>query len=522
MPNLDGAEAIAQAQPALARPALNVSHISKRFGGVVALREASFSVQQGRVLTLIGENGAGKSTLINIISGAFPPDTGSVEFDGGPLSLGNTRQALRRGIVTVHQELTLFSHQTVWENIFAGHELVSRLSRQLDRQKMIKESSKLFDMLNAHIDPMVLVEQLSLADQQMVEIAKALSWSPRLLILDEATSALDDQQVQSLFRVVRNLKTQGATIIFVSHRMQEVFTISDQAIVLKDGELVATFETLEGVTEAQLIEKMVGRSLSAIFPPKAATLDGPTVLQVQDLHGALLNGVSLDVHAGEIVGLGGLQGHGQAELLQILFGAGPYRSGKAFVRERQLTLNKPIGAIEAGVAYVPPDRKTEGLFLEHPVEFNLTITLLHRMLSSALGMIRQKKEESVIQGLRQRLRIAQRQWQQPVESLSGGNQQKVVLGKWLDMAFDLLLLDEPTRGIDVGTKGEIYRLLRNLAQQGKAVFIASTDSLELLGLCDRVYVLYEGKIQRELHGESLTEYELTHATMGISEPGGSI
>lgn len=501
------------------RTILTVNQVSKHFGGVKALRDVSLSLPAGQVVALVGENGAGKSTLINILSGLYAPDTGSVELDGSPLAPGRTHQALRKGIVAVHQELSLFPHLTVWENIFAGHEQVGRFSQRLRPRAMIEESRRLLSHLRVQIDPIARVQTLTLAEQQIVELAKALSWKPRILILDEATSALDAHQVASVFDLTRELKEQDVAIILVSHRMPEVLTHADQAIVLRDGAVVATFESLIGVNEAALVEKMVGRSLSAIFPPRPDQSDRAWGLQVEGLTGSILDGISLGVRQGEIVGLGGLQGHGQAELLRILFGAEHAQAGIVQVNGKPLTAHNPAQAIDAGIVYVPPDRKTEGLLLWHPVEMNLTLGLIRRRLSNTLGMLRLRREKKVIEDLRQRLRIRQRQWQQPVESLSGGNQQKVVLGKWLDTSFALLLLDEPTRGIDVATKGEIYRLLRGLAEQGKAILLASTDSLELLGLCDRVYVFYEGTVQDELRGESLNEYALTLATMGTAMEG---
>ncbi|PZS02143.1 MAG: hypothetical protein DLM70_10735 [Chloroflexi bacterium] len=330
--------------------------------------------------------------MINIVSGVFPADSGTVELRGEQLTLGNPHDALRRGIAVVHQELTLFGHLTIWENIFAGHEVRGPAGR-LRRQRMIRQSEELFKRLGIDLDPGARVQHLSLADQQMVEIAKGLSWDPTILILDEATSALDTTRVERVFETVGRLNEHGASLIFVSHRLREVFAIANQAVVLKDGQVV---------------------------------------------------------------------------------------------------------------------------FLPHPVEFNLTIVLLRHFLAGLLGALRFRQEERAVADMRRRLRIRQTQWHQPVESLSGGNQQKVVLGKWMETGFELLLMDEPTRGIDVETKAEVYRLLRDLSEGGKAILVASTDTTELLGLCDRIYVLYEGRIQRELYGQDLTEYNLTHATMGAA------
>lgn len=496
-------------------PLLQIDGVTKSFGDVRALEDVSLTLRSDSVLALVGGNGAGKSTLLNVVSGVVAPDHGQVRFDGSPLRPGRAHDALARGIATVHQELTLFPNLTVWENVFAGHEDAGRVGRRLRPRLMIERTRRLLARLGVDIPPGAKVEALSLAQQQLVEIAKALSWNPRVLILDEATSALGQHQVQRLFGLVRELAAQGTGIIFVSHRMPEVFAICGEAVVLKDGRLAASFTSLHGVSENDLVEAMVGRSLSAVFPDKNGKPSGATVLVAEKLAGGQVQDVSLTVRAGEIIGLGGLQGHGQQDVLRLLFGISPARGGTVTLGGRRVVLTNPRTAMAAGVAYVPPDRKTEGLLLPHAVEMNLTLPLLQRMLATRFGRLRFAAERQTVAGLRGQLRIRQRQWRQPIESLSGGNQQKVVLGKWLAHDYHLLLLDEPTRGVDVETKREVYWLLRSLADKGKAVLVASTDSMELLGLCDRVYVIYEGRVQRELAGEALTEYELTQATLGV-------
>lgn len=499
-------------------PLLQVDGVAKSFGGVRALDDVSLMLHSGSVLALVGENGAGKSTLLNVVSGVVAPDHGQVRFDGSLLRSGRAHDALARGIATVHQELTLFPNLTVWENVFAGHEDAGRVGRRLRPRLMIERTGRLLARLGVGVPPGAKVAALSLAQQQLVEVAKALSWNPRVLILDEATSALGQHQVQRLFGLVRELAARGTGTIFVSHRMPEVFAICDEALVLKDGRLAASFTDLHGVSENDLVEAMVGRSLSAVFPGKTGKTrkpSGAAVLVAEKLSGGQVQDVSLTVRAGEIVGLGGLQGHGQQDVLRLLFGISPVRGGTLTLGGRDVVLTNPRAAMAAGVAYVPPDRKTEGLLLPHAVEMNLTLPLLRRTVATRFGRLRFAAERQTVAELREQLRIRQRQWRQPVESLSGGNQQKVVLGKWLAYDYYLLLLDEPTRGVDVETKSEVYRLLRSLTDKGKAILVASTDSMELLGLCDRVYVIYEGRVQRELAGDALTEYELTMATLGV-------
>jgi ABC-type sugar transport system ATPase subunit len=503
-----------------ASPLLRVRAASRSYGGERALDDVSLALGAGAVLALVGENGAGKSTLLNCVCGVVSPDRGTVELDGEPIRPGRAHDALVRGIATVHQELTLFPHLQVWENVFAGHERAGGVSRRLRRAEMVSRTRELLERLGADVAPEARVDRLALAEQAQVEIAKALSWEPRLLILDEATSALDQHQVERLFALVRELAGAGAGVVFVSHRLREVLELCDSALVLKDGRCARELETLAGVTEAELVEAMVGRPLEAIFPPKPAPARERAALAVEHLAGGAVRDVSLLARPGEIVGLGGLQGHGQQDVLRMIFGAAPRRSGTVAVRGVPLRAASPRRAMAAGLAYVPPDRKTEGLLLGHSVESNLTITLLDRIARGPLGLLDTAAEREVLDGLRGGLRIVQRRWRQAIESLSGGNQQKVVLGKWLGRDVDVLLLDEPTRGVDVGTKSEVYRLLRELADAGKAIVVASTDSLELLGLCDRIVVLYEGRVQRELAGGAVNEYELTEATLGVAAHGG--
>lgn len=500
-----------------AQPVLEAASISKRFGGVRALNQVSLAIPSGRVLGLVGENGAGKSTLLNVISGVVAPDEGSVMMAGQPLPVGRAHQALSRGVATVHQELTLFGNLTVADNVGIGHEPTGR-TRRVDRRRLAERARDLLSQVGSSLDPRTLVGDLSLADQQIVEIAKALSWDPRVLILDEATSALGEHAVEALFGCVRRLAADGCGVVFVSHRMEEIFEIADTAVVLKDGAAVATFEDLGSIDEHALIAAMVGRALQDVFPSKSSNArTGPPMIHVRGLSGGAARDVSLAVHSGEIVGLGGLQGHGQQDVLRPLFGARSSDSGDITVGGTPYRPSTPRSALAVGIGYVPPDRKTEGLLLRHPVETDLTLAALGDVLRGAAGTVATRRERDLVADLRDRLQIRQRQWRQPTESLSGGNQQKVVLGKWLARNCRVLLLDEPTRGVDVGTKAEVYRLIRALADEGRAVLIASTDSLELLGLCDRLYVLYEGRVHRELEGAELTEHALTAATMGMGE-----
>ena len=497
---------------------LHLSGISKRFGGIQALRDTSLDIERGKIIALVGENGAGKSTLINIVSGLYPPDTGTVDFNGERVSWQSPAQALRHGIAVVHQELTLFPNLTVSENVFVGNGRVVLGGGRLDRAHMRHECQRLLAQLGLKAQPEQYASELSLAEQQLVEVAKALAWKPRLLILDEATSALDAHQVDTLFQTVRFLKGQGTTVLFVSHRMAEITRLCDQALVLKDGMIMAQVddEEMRTISEQKLVEAMVGKSVSAFYPDKSHLPASAPLIQVEGLSNQVLRGVDLTVRPGEIIGLGGLRGHGQEEFLRTLFGmpAGQ-TTGRILLNGRPYTPQSPRKAVAQGLAYVPPDRKTEGVAQRLGVEINLASVILRKSLQKKGGALNLKKTRELISQMRSEMNIGQLQWRQTVSSLSGGNQQKVVLGKWLKSGFQVLLMDEPTRGIDVVTKHEIYDFLRRLTETGVAVVAVSTDALELLGISDRIYVFYEGAVQATLEGGSLNEAALTQAIMGV-------
>lgn len=492
---------------------LSAKQISKSFGGLSVLKDISLEVQKGHVLSLVGENGAGKSTLINIMSGLLQPDGGELFYENQEITWSTPKQALQRGVAVVHQELTLFQNLPIYENIFAGNSDVIKRGR-LDRAKMRKTSVELLEKLGLQLNPDLLVQELTMAQQQIVEIAKAIAWKPKLLILDEATSALDTVQVQKLFTYCRELLAEGAAIIFVSHRMTEMFGFADQALVIKDGCPVGYYDTLENVTENDMINCMVGYAVDTIFPPKNENESRPPILEIKNLTTKSTENVSIKVRPGEIIGLGGLRGHGQEALLKTIFGLEPAKSGEILLDGVSYTVKNVQHAIASGIAYVPPDRKTDGLVLTLPIEENLTISVLHK-LSGLFGRILEKKETEFQNEIRDRLRIDQRRFRQLSGHLSGGNQQKVVIGKWLKSDFKILLMDEPTRGVDVATKHEIYVFLRELVAQGVSVLLVSTEIMELMGISDRIYVFYEGKVHAELSGPDINEEKVTYAIMGL-------
>src|SRR5215212_5800491 len=442
---------------------LATAGLTKAFAGNVVLRDIDFKVRAAEIHGLVGENGAGKSTLINLVTGVLQPDSGTIAFDGAVVDHLTPRAAEERGIATVHQELSLCPHLTVAENVYLGR-LPTRYGR-IDYAKITTGSAEAFASLGVVINPKAVAGELSLADQQLVEIAKAMVTRPRLLILDEATSALDSGQVELLFASLRRLRDEGTAIIFVSHRLEEIFAISDRITVLKNGEYVATIPAA-GSTTNDLVQLMVGRQMEEVFPPKppvSEVLDAPVVLAVRNLSsGKRFHDVSFDLHKGEILGLGGLQGQGQRELLAALFGVHPVQ-GDIALGDKAVTVRNPRSAIQRRIAHVPEDRKTDGLIVQLPAGENLSLPSLNRL--DRFGLLDRERERQLVDGLIDKLRIRLRSPRQTVVRLSGGNQQKVTIAKWLPLAPQIYLLAEPTRGIDVGTKQEIYRLMRELTEE---------------------------------------------------------
>jgi ribose transport system ATP-binding protein len=500
------------------QPVLQATGLTRSFSGHVVLNDVDFEVLAGEIHGLVGENGAGKSTLINLITGALPPDAGSIVVGGEAVTHLSPHDAEARGIATVHQELSLCPHLTVAENVYLGQLPTTTLGR-IDYPKIVAGTREAFASLGVAIDLNAIAGELSLADQQTVEIAKALVSRPKLLILDEATSALDSGQVALLFAALRRLREAGTATVFVSHRLAEVFAITDRVTVLKNGEYVATVPAA-GTTTDDLVQLMVGREMHDIFPPKpeiAAVLAEPVVLSVHNLSsGKRFHDVSFDLHRGEILGLGGLQGQGQRELLAALFGLLPVQ-GTIELQDRPLHVRGPRGAMKQRIAHVPEDRKTEGLVVQLSVGENLSLPSLDRL--DRLGLIDREKERGLIDELIEKLRIRLQSPRQAVLRLSGGNQQKVAIAKWLPLTPEIYLLAEPTRGIDVGTKQEIYQLMRELTASGASILLISSDTIELLGLCDRVLVMYEQQPVAMLSGAEVTEERVVHASVAGKQNG---
>jgi len=494
---------------------LKIESVSKRFPGVRALHNVSFEVVPGEVHALIGENGAGKSTLMKILSGVYTDYEGEVLLDGQPLTLGGPREAQRRGIAIIHQELNLIPELTVAENIFLGREPRTGAGL-LDVTRMEQESRSLLNRLNLAIPPDRPVKWLRVGEQQLVEVAKALSLDARLLILDEPTSALSQAEIDRLFTVIAALKDHGVTMIYISHKFDEIFRIADRVTVLRDGECIGTRSIAEA-DQQSLIRMMVGRSLSDLFPKEVATV-GKEALKVEHLDllpgrgdGRTLSDISFTLRRGEILGIAGLMGAGRTELLETLFGVHPAQRvrGRIEIAGQEQRITSPRDAIRAGLAFVTEDRKTQSLILKLSVAHNLTLAALNRFLR--FNVVRSREENDAVERSIEQLRIKTPSSSIDVDKLSGGNQQKVALAKCLLTRPRVLLLDEPTRGIDIGAKVEIYGLISRLAQEGAAVVIASSELLELLAMCDRIIVLCEGRLTAELSRSEATQERIMEA-----------
>ncbi len=491
-------------------PLLEMRGITKRFPGVLALSKVDFDVRKGEVHALVGENGAGKSTLMKILSGVYEPDAGEITFKGQPVAFRNPRQAQLAGITTIYQELNQVPYLSVTENIFLGSELTRGVA--LKWSDMHREARALLARLHLDIDPRTPVGELGVGMQQMVEVAKALYHKADLIIMDEPTSSLSIREISELFNIVRELKAEGVAVIYISHHLEEVFQISDRTTVLRDGRRIATQPT-NTLDVDKLIRLMVGRDLSEQFPKQPAER-GHEVLRVEGLNqGNRLRDISFSVYAGEVLGLAGLVGAGRTELVRAIFGADPIDSGRFYIDGQPVTIKSSRDAVQHGIGLLTEDRKRQGLFLQMNVRENITISVLERLTRGL--RTNQKKEATLAGEFIDTLAIKAFSQDQLAINLSGGTQQKVVLSKWLATKPRLLIFDEPTRGIDVGAKVEIYRMINDLARQGVAILMVSSELPEILGMSDRIMVMAGGRIRGFLSREEATEekvMELATAT----------
>jgi ribose transport system ATP-binding protein len=501
-------------------PLFRMEGASKRYGGVKALEKADLTVEAGQIHAILGENGAGKSTLIKIMAGVVEPDEGRMLLDGREISFASPSAANQAGIVCIFQELSLIPDLSVADNISISNP--PKKFGLIDRRAQRRIAEAALARAGAEdIHPLAPVKDLPLSRRQMVEIAKALARNPRVLILDEATSALTAADVAKVFVVLKRLRSEGLALLYISHRMHEIAELADRCTVFRNGRNVATYRAGEK-SDNEVVELMIGREYSHVFPPKPALVasDKPPVLEVRKLSwSGRLKDISLAVRAGEVVGLGGLDGQGQRELLLALFGVLRGVSGEILVDGARASISSPSGAKarRIGMALIPEDRKTEGLMLPMSVSVNLSFAALDRI--SRRGVVDRARERRLIDEMIELLAIRTDGTDIPVGSLSGGNQQKVVIAKWLMVRPRIILLNDPTRGIDVGTKVELYQLLRKLAATGAAIVFYSTDYDELIGCCDRVLVLYDGGVKRVLAGDEITERALIGSALNIGMQG---
>ena len=495
---------------------LEMKNISKSFGGVDALRNVSFQCRPGTVHALVGENGAGKSTLIKILAGALLPDSGEIIFKGQKHQSFSTRKALNSGISVIYQELALVSQMTVAENIFLGRE-PRKYFGIVDKKRLKIEAKKLLKQLGFEVDMDMEVGGMTVAYQQMVEIAKALSKNADLIIMDEPSAILAGHELDKLFLIIESLKKRGVTIIYISHRLEEVFRIANEVTILKDGQLVGT-KPIKDLSRGELVKMMVGRTLEEVFPVSLNQLGNP-VLQVDEISTkTILNQVSFNLREGEILGVAGMVGSGRTELARAIFGADPLTSGTIKIKGQDVVFKNPADAIRSKISLVPEDRKYHGLFTKLSILNNITLPILSKI--SRWGFTDKKQENEIVERERQIHSIDMTSGNQEVQYLSGGNQQKVVLSKSLQTIPEVIIMDEPTRGVDVGAKFEIYQLIRQLNKDGIAILMISSELPEVLGLSDRILVMREGKIVAELtpnetNEEMIIEFATTNTQQSV-------
>lgn len=488
---------------------LEMRGISKSFPGIRALSDVSLVVQPGEVHAIVGENGAGKSTLMKVLAGVYQPDEGTISLSGETVRISDAIDARRRGIGMVYQELNLVPDLTVAENITLGS---TPSSFGFVKKRQQRESArKVLDALGARIDPNALLGSLTVSQQQLVEIAKAYALRPKIMVLDEPTSSLSEHEAQALFQVIHRMRGDGTAIIYISHRLREVLDLADQVTVLRDGQQVET-RPAAGLTAGEMIRLMVGRDLTDVFPKLTVPI-GETVLEVDRLaRTGAFEDVSLHVRSGEIVGLAGLVGAGRTEVARAIFGLDRASAGEVRVKGEKVTTRTPANGMKAGIAYVPEDRKRDGIIPSAAIRANISLPVLAKLSTAA--WISRGRERDLANEQVKRLGVSPPVIDRPVDTLSGGNQQKVVIAKWLASSPDVLILDEPTRGVDVGAKADIHQIIGELAATGTAILLISSELPEVLAVSDRIYVLHEGRVTAELLRDEANETTVMHAATG--------
>lgn len=493
---------------------LTMKEIDKSFPGVHALDHVNLEVRRGEVHALMGENGAGKSTLMKVLTGIYKKDSGTITYEGKEIEFRNTKEAQEAGVVIVHQELNMLGHLTVAQNIFIGREFKKGFG--IDDKKMNEEARKLFQKLNIDIDPTETMSRLTVGKQQMCEIAKAISHKAKVIVFDEPSAALTESEIEELFKIIRDLRKQGLGIVYISHRMDEIKVITDRVTVMRDGTYVGTLITKD-CTKNDIINMMVGRVIYEDPKSESTVPKGsPVVLKVDHLNaGKMVQDVSFELHKGEILGFSGLMGAGRTETARALFGADPIDSGDIYVNGKKVTINSPEDAVKCGIGYLSEDRKRYGIVVQKSVAENTTMATLKEYMSGIF--INKKKEKQVAEKYVEALATKTPDVEQLVVNLSGGNQQKVVIAKWLVRNCDILIFDEPTRGIDVGAKNEIYKLMNQLTAEGKAIIMISSEMTEILRMSDRIVVMCEGRKTGEIDISKATQENIMNlATREIS------
>ncbi len=495
-------------------PLLEMVDISKSFFGVKALQNINIQAYAGKVLALLGENGAGKSTLMKILSGIYKKDEGRILIDGKEVNINGIRSAEELGITIIHQELSMLPNMTVYENIFLGNEKVSKFGK-LDKNEMRKQSAEMLKKLGCNVSPDMMVGKISVGEMQMLEIIKAVSKHSKIIIMDEPTTALTDVETQNLFKVITKLKSEGIAIIYISHRLDEIFQICDDVTVLRDGNLIGSAKVSD-VSKDQLISMMVGRKLEEQFPYRKSET-GSVVLKAENLCWKdKVKNVSFEVKCGEILGFSGLMGSGRTEIAKLIFGEYKKSSGNILVEGKKVNIHSPKDAIKNGLAYLSEDRKKEGLVLGMTVGENMTLSNLKSYEKTAFK-INKIEENNHVKEYIKKLSIKTTGLSQKIKHLSGGNQQKVIIAKWVMLSPKVLIVDEPTRGIDVGAKKEIYDVLNDLKKMGKAIILISSDMPEIVGICDRVIVMHEGVITGELNREDANQENIMKYAVGFDK-----
>ncbi|MBY0221555.1 sugar ABC transporter ATP-binding protein [Sporosarcina aquimarina] len=488
-----------------------MSGISKSFNGNKVLEDVQFEVKKGEIHALMGENGAGKSTMMKILTGIYSRDAGEVWVKGEKVEFKNAKEAEEAGIAVIHQELNILPDLTVAENFYLGNEQTFGKSGILKTKEMNRQAEEILSKLGLDIDARTVTRELSVGKQQIIEIAKAVSSNAEVIIMDEPTAALTDREIETLFETVRSLQAQGVSFVYISHRMEEIFAMCDRITILRDGQYVGVRKIKETTFE-EIVQMMVGRELGERFPKRSHDI-GDVKMKVEGLtHDGFFEDVSFEVRKGEILGIAGLMGAGRTEVIQSIFGYRKLTSGQIFIDGKPVKISNPLQAKKLGIGYVTEDRKSEGLILDFSVRDNMSLTNFDRISQSAI--IRKGKENALYDMMSKRLRVRTSGPEQAVKSLSGGNQQKVVIAKWLGIEPDILFLDEPTRGVDVGAKKEIYSIINELAERGVAIVMISSELPEVIGMADRVLVMHEGQLMADIPKEDMTQERIMHFATG--------